>query len=254
MFVSIEALSTQLAPLDVPLEQIYLDPNNPRFVTSTWEAIAEDDIDDGLTKCRWHSNAPAMARSDVRRRIRLRSRPAIIEGIDALNSREFEGLGCAIGELCGASHVHLTLSGNECGIDFFATITVNGNNHVFSGNETPMRIIGQCKKYESRVEVDKVKAFNEAITDVQKKEPKVTALIPAWFQATRGPIIGWMVAHKGFQSGAKTRAHNHGILVSDTIDLAEIAALSRGLSEVGLPNQRCDELVQRARRFLTAIT
>lgn len=44
--MTIEALSTQLAPADVALDAIYLDPNNPRFVTSNWEAIAEQDIDD----------------------------------------------------------------------------------------------------------------------------------------------------------------------------------------------------------------
>jgi hypothetical protein len=43
--VTIEALSTQLAPIDVPLDQLFLDPNNPRFITSEWNAIAEADID-----------------------------------------------------------------------------------------------------------------------------------------------------------------------------------------------------------------
>jgi hypothetical protein len=40
-----EALSSQLAPIDVPLNQIYLDPNNPRFVTMNWDSIPEDQID-----------------------------------------------------------------------------------------------------------------------------------------------------------------------------------------------------------------
>jgi len=41
-----ETLVTQLTPLDIPLEQVYLDPNNPRFVTMKWETIPEDQIDD----------------------------------------------------------------------------------------------------------------------------------------------------------------------------------------------------------------
>jgi hypothetical protein len=44
--MTIEALSTQLAPVSLPLEQILLDPNNPRFVTSNWDNVPEAQIDD----------------------------------------------------------------------------------------------------------------------------------------------------------------------------------------------------------------
>lgn len=40
-----EALSSQLASIELPLEQIYLDPNNPRFVTMNWQPIAPDEFD-----------------------------------------------------------------------------------------------------------------------------------------------------------------------------------------------------------------
>jgi hypothetical protein len=40
-----EALSTQLAPLNVSLDQIYLDPNNPRFVTMNWDQIPLENFD-----------------------------------------------------------------------------------------------------------------------------------------------------------------------------------------------------------------
>ena len=43
--MSIEALVTQLTPVDLPLAQIFLDPNNPRFVTAHWNEIPEDQID-----------------------------------------------------------------------------------------------------------------------------------------------------------------------------------------------------------------
>jgi hypothetical protein len=205
---------------------------------------------DAVRKCRWHSIGHSAPPSEMRRRLRLRSRPTIIERIDALNWRQFEGLGCAIVQLCGATQLQLTPPGNECGVDFFALITVIGNNHVFSGAGTPLRIIGQSKKYDTRVDEERIKAFNETLIDVQKKAPKITALVPPWFQAVRGPIVGWMVAHKGFKSGAKTRAYNHGILLSDTVDLAEIAALSRELTESASPDQRADELVKRVTALL----
>ncbi|HSE19283.1 MAG TPA: restriction endonuclease [Pyrinomonadaceae bacterium] len=207
---------------------------------------------DVVRKCRWHSILLGVAPpAEMRRRLRLRSRPAMIERIDNLTWRQYEALGCVVSQLCGASQVHLTPPGNECGIDFFATVTVNGNNHVFSGSRTPLRIVAQCKKYESRVDVEKIKSFNDTLGDLRKKEPKVTALTPAWFQLTRGPIVGWVIAHKGFKSGAKTRAHNHGILLSDTIDLAEIAALSRDLPESMTTNERADELIKRIQGLLT---
>jgi hypothetical protein len=199
---------------------------------------------DDVKKCRWYSNGQSTTNRERYRRLRLASRPAFLSHIDDLTWREYEALGCETALLCGATHVELTPPGNECGIDFFAVLKLHGNNHVFTGKGTPLRVIGQSKKYESRVEVDRVKSFNEALVDVQKKEPKVTALTPAWFQAHRGPIAGWMVAHRGFQSGAKTRAHNHGILVSDTVDLAEIASLSRAL-ELGQPDERAQQLIGR---------
>jgi len=43
--MSIEALVTQLTPVELPLAQIFLDPNNPRFVTAVWNEIPEDQID-----------------------------------------------------------------------------------------------------------------------------------------------------------------------------------------------------------------
>lgn len=204
-----------------------------------------------VQKCRWFSSQRGSSVGESRRRIRLRSRPNMIETIDHLDWREYEALGCAIAELCGAGDVQLTSPGNECGIDFFAVIHVCGNNHIFSGSDTSLRVVGQSKKYENPVEVEKVKSFYDVLTDIHKKEPKVTSLVPAWFQEAGGPVVGWMVAHSGFQSGARTRARNHGILVSDTVDLAEIAALSRSITETASPDARCQALVTRTRSRLS---
>jgi Restriction endonuclease len=206
---------------------------------------------DSVSKCRWQATGrKSTSAGELRRQLRLMSRPAIIGEIDTLDWRQFEALGCTIVQLCGANQFHLTPPGNECGIDFFATITVNGNSHIFSGATSPIRIIGQSKKYESRVDEDRIKVFNETICDLQKRAPKITKLVPAWFQAARGPIVGWMVAHKGFKSGARTRAHSHGILLSDTIDLAEIAALSRELAETASPDDRAKELVEKVKQLI----
>lgn len=44
--MSFLALSNQLQSEEIPLEQIYLDPNNPRFVDSNWDLIPNDQISD----------------------------------------------------------------------------------------------------------------------------------------------------------------------------------------------------------------
>ncbi len=159
--------------------------------------------------------------------MRLNSRPHILRMIDALSDREYEALCCIISKFAGATNVKLTPKGNEGGIDFFALINYPGRCHVFSGNHKPIRIVGQAKKYSDRkVEVDEVKELTETIQEVKNRSPSVEHLVPPWFRKAWGPVAGWLVAHNGVQSGGMTKARNHGIIVSDSIDLAEIAALS----------------------------
>lgn len=225
--------------------------------TGLWNALRSEQearARDGLSvafdmleghQMRWHSMATAASHSEALRLLRLRSRPPILRAIDALTWRQYEALGCEVAVMCGATELHLTPPGNECGVDFFAIIQQPGNNHVFSGGGSLLRVIGQSKKYDSRVEVERVKAFNDTISDVKRREPTVTAIVPAWFLAHRGPIVGWMVSHSGFQSGARSRAHNLGILASDTVDLAEISALSRVLELSDSPQDRVRALVDK---------
>src|SRR3990170_5351448 len=42
--MSLLALTNQLRPCDLPLESLYLDPNNPRFVDSNWSMVSDDQI------------------------------------------------------------------------------------------------------------------------------------------------------------------------------------------------------------------
>ena len=42
--MSIEPLHLTLSPKDIPLDQIYLDPNNPRFVSHNWQLVSDADI------------------------------------------------------------------------------------------------------------------------------------------------------------------------------------------------------------------
>lgn len=39
------ALVADLKPVELPLDQIYLDPNNPRFIGQDWTYVADAEID-----------------------------------------------------------------------------------------------------------------------------------------------------------------------------------------------------------------
>jgi len=69
---------------------------------------------------------------------------------------------------------------------------------------------------------------------VRNLNPSIESLVPSWFRSSTGPIIGWLIAHNGVQSGGVTKAKNHGIVISDSVDIAEIIALSRHI-DVCLP-------------------
>ena len=161
------------------------------------------------------------------RALKLRARPFFIKMIETLSARKYEALGCVISQLAGATHVQLTPEGNEGGIDFFALINSPAGCHVFGGECRPLRVIGQSKKYSEKAKVDKIKEMIETIEEVRKQSTSIEPLVPPWFRSSSGPVVGWFIAHNGVQSGGITKARNHGIIVSDSIDLAEVASLSK---------------------------
>lgn len=161
------------------------------------------------------------------RAIRSSGRSAVLRSIDSLGDRGYEALACVVSGCAGAEKVHLTPPGNEGGIDFFAIINSPGRCHVFSHSRSPIRVIGQCKKYSSPVSVDKVREFVHTISSVCQQSALVEKHVPPWFRGASGPVVGWIVGHSGFQAGAITLAKNYGILLSDSLDMAEICVQSR---------------------------
>lgn len=156
----------------------------------------------------------------------LMSRPHILSAIDTLTSREYEALSVLLCKISEANNYLLTPPGNEAGIDFIATIKFNEDAHYLFGVNGPIRIIGQCKKYASPVQLDKVKEFNATLNDVYHLTHKVKGIIPSWFSQSKGIIVGWIIGHNGFQQGAKDRAKDFGIVLSDSRDIAEIISKS----------------------------
>jgi len=168
----------------------------------------------------------------ARRAAKLRHRPAILSMIDSLSNREYEALACVSLSLIGASEITLTPPGNEGGVDFFALLPSHGRCHLFSGGHHPIRVVGQSKKYASAMGAGEFKEFLTTMEEVKHgSQAKTNKIVPAWFRAVYGPIVGLVIAHSGFQSGATTRSRQHGILTADSLDMAEIVALSKAIPE-----------------------
>lgn len=202
------------------------DHDSRRGISSTFEVLESSSY-----RLRWTPRI--LSRSSDRRNrtrgLKLVTRPLLLEIIDSLSDREYEALGCVVSVLAGATHTKLTPRGNEGGVDFFALIEQPARCHLFSGSSGPLRVIGQTKRYGNRVSLGEMRDFITTITLVQKRHPDTERHVPTWFRTARGPVAGWFIAHQGLQGGAERLANDHGIVVSDSLDLAEIAALSKKL-------------------------
>jgi hypothetical protein len=160
--------------------------------------------------------------------LRVRSRPTYLRMIDNLNDRQFEALSCVLLEALGSSEVELTKGGGEGGIDAFGLILNADSSHILGSPHHPLRVIAQSKMQSRPMGADKMKEFFETINEVKYGgEHKTEEVIPHWFRSSRGPIIGMAISDKGFQGGAEKRARSRGILIVDSIDIAEVLATTR---------------------------
>jgi Restriction endonuclease len=242
--------------------EAYAEANQSAFWSYLLTAQADDErrgisrifhvVDPMARILQWCAPNVELTPSQARRLARLRHRPSMLRMIDGLTDREYEALACVALKLVGASEVNLTPAGNEGGVDFFALIPAPAQCHLFSGTNHPLRFIGQCKKYNSAVQANAVKEFLTTINEVKHAgEPKTERIVPSWFRANRGPIIGCLIAHRGFQAGASTRARNHGIITADSLDIAEMLSLSRGLPEDLNGEHRALDCKRRVAALLT---
>jgi hypothetical protein len=220
--------------------------DNRRGVSRVFEII--DPMARTLRWCPVPSHSPSM---QTRRIARLRHRPAMLSMIDTLDDREYEALACVSLSLVGASETLLTPPGNEGGVDFFALLPSPGRCHLFSGGHHPLRIVGQSKKYTNAMGAGEFKEFLTTMEEVKHGgQPKTEKVVPAWFRAVYGPIVGLVIAHSGFQSGAATRARQHGVLTAESLDIAEIVALSKAIPEHLAGADRAMECKSRIRALV----
>lgn len=185
---------------------INLDPD--RYEISWYPAEREDDTDE---------------LRELKRRLGIRG--DVLTYIDAFDSREYEAIGCLICQLAGSNRWYLTPGRDEFGVDFVALVPVEGRTHLFPSVNGQIRIVGQAKKWNTRVERSVIQGMSDVIGDVLARSPDLTNILPDWFFAAGGPVIGWVCGHKGVQSGGMAFADTRGIVVSDSRDLAQIVAL-----------------------------
>jgi len=175
------------------------------------------------------------------------SRSHMLRMIDSLTDREYEALACVASVAIGANNYHLTPPGDEGGIDFVATLKMPSSSHVFSAAGAELRVVGQCKKYADPVAVDRMDQFVQTMQNVRYRAARVQKHLPVWFDQARGPIVGWVISHSGFQSGSADEAKKHGIVLSDTLDMAELISVSENFFSNDAPAVRSQHLLDRCR-------
>jgi hypothetical protein len=159
-----------------------------------------------------------------------RNRAKILRLLYSLNDRQYEyacGLAC---KLSGGMRVAVTPKGGEFGIDFVALLPAYGGAKAICAGVNGLRIVGQAKMYNSPVPREKVQALTSVITSVKERRPEIVSILPGWFFTSKSPIIGWIVGHSGFQSGSIQYGGDHGIVLSDSIELADMLTIPKCFS------------------------
>lgn len=176
----------------------------------------------------------------------LRTRAALLAQLDGLDDRTYEALAGVVCEVIGVDHFVLTPPGNEGGIDFFAQVIVHKSSSIFPVLGTRLRVVGQCKKYASALAVDKFEQFLQTMQNVRYRSDRVRNHIPPWFNESAAPIVGWLIGHSGFQTGTADEGKQHGVYMSDSVDLAEI--LCHGVG--GETARATDYIRTKCKKFL----
>jgi hypothetical protein len=185
---------------------------------------------------------PKLAESDPsslkQKKLRLSYRGRILDYLDTVDSRQYEAVGGVICILAGANRWHLTDPGNEFGVDFLAVLPAYGSSHLFPHANKQIRLVGQSKKWQSPIKRDQVDLLANTLDNIRRKHTDIfEKVLPHWFVSAKGLLVGCMISHSGAQVGGSDRAHEHGIIMADSRDIAEVVALSRAW-EVGQDRDR----------------
>ena len=184
------------------------------------------DFNTELLTCRWFpatgDSTPKVPRA-LKRRLALRG--AILSTLERLNWREYEALGCLVMRLARAARIKLTEPGNDGGVDWFALVPCKHKCHLLPSPSRHLRIVGQSKKYNHSLNEERVRSFFHILNDLRTMSGSIKDHVPSWFWSSEGPIVGMMVAHSGFDSGAIAHCRREGVIAADSWDIAETLSL-----------------------------
>ncbi|WP_378943257.1 restriction endonuclease [Paracoccus sp. R86501] len=176
-------------------------------------------VNEQFYKLRWNT----LSKGDKRIGKKIRDRSAAVSWIESLDdSRNYEYLGGLLMKKLGASKLFITPPGNEFGIDFLAIVPAFSRSNIFVSKNKGIRIVGQSKLYRSAVSRDKIQSFNDVMSSIRNNKAELIGILPAWFRSSSAPIVGFFVAHSGYQSGAKISAEQNGYTLIDSLGAAEI--------------------------------
>lgn len=166
-------------------------------------------------------SSPIKYNAQSRKKLKLKYRWKILSWLFEMDWRDYEYIGAFCLYLHGGENVFITSHGDEGGIDFGGIVNYFGPSQSLHSNGQKLRVIGQSKKFNGAANVNKVREMNDVMASVRKLSPKQTKQIPSEFRVTSGPLICWMAAHSGFQSGASSLARENGIITCDSVSIAE---------------------------------
>lgn len=170
---------------------------------------------------------------DRRRRLKLLKRSFALEWIESLSDdRHYEFLGGLLMRRLGASDVYVTPKGNEFGIDFVACVPAFSRSDLFISGSRGVRIVGQCKFYQSAMAREKVQSFSDCMNSIRSNKHELLSILPAWFRNHPAPLVGCFLAHSGYQDGARVAAEQNGYILFDSRAASEILVTAAKLDKI----------------------
>lgn len=155
----------------------------------------------------------------------ISARPWILSSIDSLTDTEYEYVASCAFQLEGAYTKVSDRSGDN-NVDFYATFRAPFQPQILQNVAGDVKIIGQSKKYGAPVSVGKVREFAYTLNEIRHLSSNIRDQIPVWFRSAKGPIVGIILSHTGFQSGAVSKAKQEGVILCDSFFIAETLAVS----------------------------
>ncbi|KAA3609295.1 MAG: hypothetical protein DWQ05_22650 [Calditrichaeota bacterium] len=206
-----------------PLDAERYCTKNLKIIGNKFAQLIDDDKKRGVTPplilgsgyiCLWHPQ-------NTRQEAVWTYRNSLLRKLAEIDDDSFEALCCyAIESIGGISFK--TKSKSDGGVDGYALLSNQIDNHIFGQKKINLKIVGQFKNYNHKEVVTKFESFIQTINNVRYMSERIRSEMPSFFSSAKGPIVGWYVCKSGFQVQVYDQAKWHGIIISDLIDIVEL--------------------------------